>query len=255
MKRIALVTGASGGMGADFTRLIAKEGKVDEVWAVARSKDKLEELARRAEGAAIVPIVADLATSSGLAAIRTKLEAEKPELSLLVLNAGFGQFGGFEAGAKEQILGMIDLNIRALTETAKDSLPYLAKGSGLILVASLAGFAPMGNLAVYSATKAFVLAFGVALSAELKERGIGVTILSPGPVATGFAEVASNGKGKSSFSRGAATSVSVVERCLKDRKKGRLYSYGRTSWRAGAILIKFLPRRLVARAAMGIMRD
>jgi uncharacterized protein len=254
VKRIALVTGASGGMGADFARLIAKEGKVDEVWAVARRRDKLEELARKAEGAAIVPIVADLATGPGLAAVRSRLEAEKPELALLVLNAGFGQFGSFEAGAKELSLGMIDLNIRALTETAKDSLPYLAKGSGLILVASLAGFAPMGNLAVYSATKAFVLAFGVSLSAELKARGIGVTILAPGPVATGFAEVASAGGG-SGFSRGAAKSVDVVERCLADRRKGRLYSYGRASWRAGAILIKFLPRRLVARSAMGLMRD
>lgn len=255
MKSIALVTGASSGMGADFARLIAKEGKVDEVWAVARRGDRLEALAEKnGGGAAIVPIVADLTTHQGLAAIRAKLEAEKPALSLLVLNAGFGQFGGFEAGAKEQGLGMIDLNVRALAETAKDSLPYLAKGSGLILVASLAGFAPMGNLAVYSATKAFVLAFGVALSVELKERGIGVTILSPGPVATGFAEVASAGGG-SGFSRGAAKSVDVVERCLKDRKRGRLYSYGRASWRIGAILVKFLPRRFVARATMGIMRD
>jgi short-subunit dehydrogenase len=255
VKSIALVTGASGGMGADFARLIAKEGKVDEVWAVARRGDRLEALAKQSGGGAvIVPIVADLTTALGLAAIRTKLEAEKPELSLLVLNAGFGQFGGFEAGAKEQSLGMIDLNVRALAETAKDSMPYLAKGSGLILVASLAGFAPMGNLAVYSATKAFVLAFGVALSAELKERGIGVTILSPGPVATGFAEVASAGGG-SGFSRGAAKSVDVVERCLEDRRRGRLYSYGRASWRAGAILVKFLPRRFVARATMGLMRD
>ncbi len=255
MKRIALVTGASGGMGADFARLIAKEGEVEEVWAVARRGDRLEALARGLEGGArIVPLVADLATPGGTAAIRAKLEAERPELSLLVLNAGYGSFGGFEAGSMEKSLGMIDLNVRALSETAKDALPYLARGSGIILVASLAGFAPMGNLAVYSATKAYVLAFGVALSVELKAKGIGVTILSPGQVATGFAEVASEGGG-SGFSRGAAASIDVVRRCLEDRRRGRLYSYGRSSWRAGAILVKLLPRRFVARATMGLMRD
>ena len=256
MKKIALVTGASSGMGAVFARLIAAENKVDEVWAVARRKDKLELLAKEApKGAPIVPLVADLTTEKGLGAIRAKLEAEKPELSLLVLDAGFGQFGSFEASSKEQSLGMIDLNVRALTETAKDALPYLPAGSGIILVASLAGFAPMGNLAVYSATKAYVLAFGIALSEELNARDIGVTILSPGAVATGFAEVASGGKGGSGFMKGAADSLSVVERCLADRKKGRLYSFGRVSWRIGSVLIKFLPRRFVAHATMALMRN
>lgn len=258
MKKIALVTGASSGMGADFARLIAAENKVDEVWAVARRKDKLELLAKEApKGAPIVPLVADLTTEKGLGAIRAKLEAEKPELSLLVLDAGFGQFGSFEASSKEQSLGMIDLNVRALTETAKDALPYLPAGSGIILVASLAGFAPMGNLAVYSATKAYVLAFGIALSEELNVRDIGVTILSPGAVATGFAEAAAGGSGKggSGVMKGAADSLSVVERCLADRKKGKLYSFGRASWRIGSVLIKFLPRRFVARATMALMRN
>jgi short-subunit dehydrogenase len=254
VKRIALVTGASSGLGADFARLIAAEGKVDEVWAVARRKDRLEELALGSGGGAkILPLVADLASEEGTAAIRARLEAEKPELSLLVLDAGFGQFGGFEASPKEKSLGMIDLNVRALTETAKDALPYLVKGSGIVLVASLAGFAPMGNFAVYSATKAYVLAFGVALEAELRPRGIGVTILSPGPVATGFAEVASNGRSATGM-RGAVRSLPVVERCLADRRRGRLYSYGRASWRAGAFFMKLLSRRFLARATMGIMR-
>jgi uncharacterized protein len=257
MKRIALVTGASSGMGADFARLIAAEGKVEEVWAVARRVDRLEALAKEAEGgAAVVPIVADLASAGGTAAIRSRLEREGPELSLLVLDAGFGEFGSFESSEKARSLGMIDLNVRALTETAKDALPYMVAGSGIILVASLAGFAPMGNLAVYSATKAYVLAFGVALSAELKAKGIGVTILSPGPVATGFAEVASkSGSASPAFARYSVRSRDVVARCLADRKRGRLYSFGRLSWRLGAASIKFLPRRFLARATMGIMRD
>jgi hypothetical protein len=250
-------------MGADFARKIAAEGQVDEVWAVARRKDKLDELAHGTKGApasnkgaAIRPIVADLATEAGQALVRAALEADKPELSLLVLNAGLGRFGSFEDSPKERSLGMIDLNIRALTATAKDALPYLVRGSGLILVASLAGFAPMGNFAVYSATKAYVLALGVSLSAELKDRGIRVTILSPGPVATEFAQVASpTGNGASRFDRGAAASGSVVDRCLRDHRRGRLYSYGRASWKALSLFLKLLPRRFSAGAAMGMTRD
>jgi short-subunit dehydrogenase len=259
MKKIAIVTGASSGMGADFVRQLARRGGLDELWIVARREERLLALAAELSSGRetgkivprIVPITADLA-SGGTAAIRSKLEEERPELRLLVLDAGFGRFATFEETDKDDSLGMIDLNVRALTETAKDALPHFGPGGGMILVSSLAGLGPMGNIAVYAATKAYVLSFGVALGVELEPRGIGVTVLCPGPVATEFDAVAT--KGGRGGMRGSVSSAAVVERCLRACNRGRRYAFGHWTWALAPAGLRLLSRRFLARSAMKIMR-
>ncbi|HTX74238.1 MAG TPA: SDR family NAD(P)-dependent oxidoreductase [Rectinemataceae bacterium] len=259
MKRIAIVTGASSGMGADFVRQLASRPDLDEIWAVARRSERLAALAAELRSpepdmrakARIVPIAADL-TKGGAERVRARLESEAPELRLLVLNAGAGRFATFEDSSREDSLGMIDLNIRALTEMAKDALPYLGTGAGMILVASLAGLGPMGNIAVYAATKAYVISFGVAIAEELRSRGIGVTILCPGPVRTEFDRVAS--KGRSEGMRGTVPAALVVRRCLRAFHRRRRFAFGHWTWALAPFALRLLSRRFLARSAMRIMR-
>jgi len=255
VKKVAIITGASSGLGADFARQLAARNGLDELWLVARREDRLVSLAARQAVASdhprLLPIVADL-TKNGADKIRARLESEKPELRLVVLDAGFGRFATFEDSDKEELLGMIDLNIRALTETAKDALPYLRPGSGLILVASLAGLGPMGNIAVYAATKAYVLSLGVALGEELRKRGIKVTVLCPGPVSTEFDTVAN--KGAKNTMRGTVPSDKVVERCLRAFDRGRRFAFGHWTWALAPFGLRLVSRGFLARAAMKIMR-
>lgn len=244
-KNIALITGASAGLGREFARQIDVEYELDEIWLVARREDKLQELAAELSRAKGVPVVADLVDASGCGVVRAKLEAEHPCVKLFVNNAGFGRYGRFGDVAKEPQLEMIDLNCRTLTELSYDVLPYLGTGSSIVQVASLAGFVPIANHAVYAATKAYVLSFSAALAAELEEQGIRVHALCPGPVATEFANVASEGKRQRM--KGAQEAPDVVAGCLRDLERGKWFSLLTWRWRATALATRFLSRRWLAR--------
>jgi short-subunit dehydrogenase len=251
VKKIAIVTGASSGLGAEFARLLSQDPGLDEVWGLARRRDNLDRLAAASKGERIRPLAADLASAEGVESLRSLLERERPEIRVLVLNAGRGSYGPFSDTAKDDILGMIDINVRSLTEIAKDALSYMAEGSGMILVASLAGMGPLGGRAVYAATKAYVLSLGVALAAELRPRGIRVTTLCPGPVATEFAAVASGGR--VGPQAGSASPARIVRRCLADFAGGKVLSYGRLRWRLTATLMRFAGRFATARFTLKFM--
>lgn len=189
-QRIALITGASGGIGYELAKLFAQ----DQVGLalVARNGDKLATIAQelRSLGAPRVEvIVADLADARAVPPLLRDLEARRLEVDVLVNNAGYGLSGSFATTDEPTELGMIQLNIGALTALTKGVLRgMLARGRGRILnVASTAGFQPGPFAAVYSATKAYVLSFSEALAEELAGTGITVTTLCPGPTATGFA--------------------------------------------------------------------
>lgn len=188
----ALITGASGGIGYELAKLFARD-RVGLV-LVARSGDKLASQAQelRSLGSPRVEvIVADLARADAVPALLQELSSRRPEIEIdvLVNNAGHGQSGSFATTDQATELGMIQLNVAALTALTKGMLPgMLARGRGRILnVASTAGFQPGPFAAVYSATKAFVLSFSEALAEELAGTGVTVTTLAPGPTATGFA--------------------------------------------------------------------
>ena len=252
MRKITVITGASSGMGAEFARQIA--GHEDgEIWLIARSKEKLDALKAEIEGqqasANIKVVPMNLAGKEGVTLFKTFLATEKIsggfEIDMLVNNAGFGTYGEFANTPLEKELEMIDLNCTALTGICGAVLPYMHKDSSIINVASLAAFLPLGNFAVYAATKAYVLSFSVALAAELKDRGIKVSALCPGSVSTDFANVASNGARKEVL--GGKDPVAVVAHCLKKARKGKRIILWAKKWKFTAFMSHFIGRYLCAR--------
>ncbi len=189
MRPITLITGASAGLGAEFARACVRRG--EEVVLVARRRDRLEALAAEFEGQAHV-LAADLADPGAPARLIADVERLGLQVGTLINNAGFGLNGRFATLPLERQVEMIDLNVRALTELTARVLPQMrARRAGAILnTASTAAFQSGPGMAVYFATKAFVLSFSEALHQELKGSGIRVSALCPGPVATEFAQVA-----------------------------------------------------------------
>ena len=168
MKKIAVITGASSGMGYDFALMLNDFFKVDELWLLARRKNKLAdlkaEIEKRKNAPAVRPVPMDIAGKTGVSRFSSMLETEKREhgdfsVAVLVNNAGFGTYGTFEETELERQLDMIDVNCTALTGFCGAALPFMTCGSVIINTASLASFMPLGNFAVYGATKAFVLSF------------------------------------------------------------------------------------------------
>lgn len=270
MKRIAIVTGASSGMGVCFARQLASEAfclkkserLIDEIWLIARRKDKLEETAQKIKDDAkeskkenlwpqVRCLPLDLNGKEGALCFKQILNEEKNscgkesfEISVLVNNAGFGTYGEFSNTDTLREMEMIDVDCTSLTGLTGFSLPYMKKGARIINTASLASFMPLGNFAVYGACKAYVLSFSVALAAELKEKGISVTSLCPGPVSTEFADVASKGARKEV--KGGLDPEKTVAHCIRASRKGKLYSMYAFKWRFKAWASPLVPRYLGA---------
>ncbi|MGE0237361.1 MAG: SDR family NAD(P)-dependent oxidoreductase [Parvibaculaceae bacterium] len=184
-----LITGASGGIGEAFAHVAAGDGH--PLILVARSEAELHRVRGVVIARYAVPvtvIVLDLSKTGAGETLANELAARKLEPEILINNAGYGLIGKAAEIAREDQLQMIDLNVRALTDLTLRFLPgMIARGSGgIINVASTAGFMPGPNMAVYFATKAFVLSFTDALHEETKGTGVTFTTLSPGPVDTGF---------------------------------------------------------------------
>ena len=250
MKNIIVVTGASSGLGVCFAKQLACE-KPDELWIVARRKSRLEEvkLAIEKENSIFVKILPiDISGSEGARRLNSFLEEEKKQgdfrISVLVNNAGFGTYGEFADTDVSREMEMVDLNCTSLTGITGFALPYMDRGSRIINTASLASFLPLGNFAVYGASKSFVLSFSVALAAEVKSRGISVTALCPGPVSTEFANVASKGARKNV--RHGLSPEKTVEHAIKCSRKGRLYSMKFFKWKIQAWFSPFVDRYLGA---------
>ena len=196
--KIALVTGASGGMGREIARLLAKNKDVDELWLVARREDRLRDLAAELMIRVKTKIfVLDLTDPHAAMIIKRALRSARARISWLVCAAGFGQIGCFECIPYYEQMAMIDLNCRALTAITHVALPYMRKKGHIVLFSSAAAFLPQPEFAVYAATKSYVLSFARALARELKPKQIAVTAVCPGPVQTEFFDVAEKtGKAK-----------------------------------------------------------
>lgn len=193
VRPVALITGASGGIGLELARLCAKGGH--DLILVARNQAKLEEIAKYLSGMyqiRVELIVADLADAETPAAIVDTAATRGLVVDVLINNAGFGDWGLFGRADLERQLAMIQVNVTALTELTRRFLPgMISRRKGRIMnVASTAGFTPGPLMAVYYATKAYVLSFSEAIANELSGTGITVTALCPGPTLTGFAGTA-----------------------------------------------------------------
>ncbi len=189
---IAVVTGASSGLGREFVKQIAEKYKtIDEIWVLARRTDRLTALKNNIKNVTILPITCDVTDKEQLGEYKQLLEQKKPSIRVLVNAAGYGMIGHFEDISEKDNCGMCDVNVTGLTEITHISLPYMSEGrSNIINLASSAAFAPQPSFAVYAATKAYVKSFSTALGRELAYRGISVTAVCPGPVKTEFFEIA-----------------------------------------------------------------
>ena len=185
MKKIAIVTGASSGMGREFVLQLSQYVSVDEIWVIARRAQALESL--KAEVSVPVrPIALDQCKEESFSAFADLLAAEKPDVKLLVNAAGFGKFGTAVNIPVEEDCRMIDLNCKALVMMTRIVLPYMHAGSHILQLDSLSAFQPVPYITTYGATKAFVLSYSRAMNRELKKDGIRMMAMNPGWVKTEF---------------------------------------------------------------------
>ena len=249
MKKVTLITGASAGLGVEFARQLSGRGQ--RLVLVARRKDRLDTLAKELGNARAVAI--DLSKSGAAAKLLADLKAAGEEVDTLINNAGFGLIGRFaELDAKRE-RQMIDLNVGTLTDLCRAVAPAMIKrkGGAILNVASTAAFQPGPNMAVYFATKAYVLSFTEALHEELKPHGVRVSALCPGPTRTEFGEVAGFG-GNGLFDRVAMESAEVVAAGLNGLDRNRAVVVTGFANKIGALSTRFAPRSVVRRIAGAI---
>jgi short-subunit dehydrogenase len=252
---LALITGASAGIGEGFAQRLAKDGY--DLILVARRRDRLDALAAELSSkhnAKCEVIEADLSTDPGVSAIEERLR--RGDMAMLINNAGFGTFGEYAKLPLARELEELDLNVRALMRLSHAALgPMTERKSGAIInVASAAAFQPIPYNATYAATKAFVLHFSEALHEESRQQGVVVTALCPGPVKTEFQEV--SGLDQSSIPSFAWETVeSVVNSALAAVRAHRAIAIPGAVNKMTSASSRLAPRFLVRRIAGSMFRD
>jgi short-subunit dehydrogenase len=242
--KIAVVTGASSGIGREFARQISQRyGKMDELWIIARRKERLSELEK--ELRLDVRIFAmDLTNPEDMKQFKEHLEEVKPDIKLLVNCAGYGKVGSFEELDLDEQCGIIDINCKALTMFTGVCLPYISTHSRIINVASAAAFCPQPRFNVYAASKSYVLSFSRALNCELKDRKITVTAVCPGPVDTEFFDIA--GDNNNEFKKKMRVPLDkVVDKAIRDAALGNELSVYGTMMKTAELGSKIVPHKLL----------
>ena len=241
--KIAVITGASSGMGREFVYALDKDEKFDELWVIARRESRLLELQDKCR-ARVRPIVLDLLDRASFDVYKALLEEEQPEIAVLVNAAGFGLFGTFTEMDMNKQLDIIDLNSRALTAMCYMSLPYMSRGSRIYNMGSMSSWQPVPYINVYGASKAYVLSFSRALGVEVKDRGIKVMAVCPGWITTEFFDHAIHDDTIKYFNR-YYPPEQVIEKALKDMRKGKSASVLGFPERVQVQLVKHLPTSFV----------
>lgn len=187
--KIAIVTGASSGLGREIVRQMeAVFPEIEQYWLIARRQNQLKELAASLPEGRAECLPLDLCDPMSFITLQEKLAAEHPEVALLVNNAGCGYLGSIGEVETSTQTRMIDLNLRALTAVTNITVPFMAPGSRILNVSSIAAFCPTPRMTVYSASKSYVSAFTIGLAEELKPKGITATAVCPAPMQTEFLE-------------------------------------------------------------------
>jgi hypothetical protein len=250
-RKTALITGASFGIGLEFSRIFAREGY--NLVLVARSADKLRQLAselEKAHGTRSLMLATDLSEPGAPAYVLDQTTRADIQVDVLVNNAGFGQYGLFAENDLEECLRQIQLNVTTLTHLTRLYLPAMIarKSGGILNVASTAAFQPGPLMAVYFATKAYVLHFSEALANELDGTGVSVTCLCPGPTATEFHKRA-NATGMRLLKFGSMDARTVAEDGYRGLVAGKpVVISGFKNWLV-AQSVRFSPRRMVTAIA------
>ena len=256
--RTALITGASSGIGEVFAHALARQGL--DLILVARSEDKLRALAKQlAElySRRVEVVTADLVQAGAAQKVKTAVDGLSMSVDLLINNAGFGTVGAFHKQEPERERQEILLNAAAVVDMTHAFLPGMLerKQGGIINVASAAAFQPLPFMAVYAATKAFVLSFSHALRGETRGKGIKVTALCPGPVDTPFFEATGSENLRSTVPKGVMLSADrVVSDCLKAFKAGKAVCVPGAATKLMAAAGHLTPRGMLGRITAKAMK-
>ena len=245
--KTAIITGASAGLGLEYVRQMEEHfPDVEQVWLIARNGEKLRQAAaelKRAQGK-VLPL--DLCAPEGLEKLAEELEREQPDVTLRVNNAGSGTLGNIGETPWTDQTRMVDLNVRALTGVSALAVPYMRRGGHIINVSSISSFCPNPRMTVYSASKAYVSAFSRGLGEELKNRGIVVTAVCSGPMATEFLDKANITGNSKTFDRlPYCDPASVVRGSYAAAKRGRAVHTPRAFYKFYRVVAKLLPQRLM----------
>lgn len=251
---VAIITGASSGIGAEFAKGYA--GRADELWLVARRRERMVELGESL-GVKYRVITADLCTSEGIDSLRHTLESEKPKVKYLVNAAGFGDFGAFDEISENKVEMMIDLNVKALVLITHMTIPYMERGGRIIQLGSGSCFTPLPYFNVYSSGKVFVLHYTKSLNFEIKKYGLRATCFCPGWVHTEFLGKAT---AKDNITRPRDDAMKpllkcdkVVRGCIKAADRGRAMYV--TNWytKLQHLLFKILPDPILTHLWLGML--
>ena len=241
--KIAVITGASAGIGREFVRAVDREESFDEIWVVARRRERLEALAQECRNT-IRPVVLDLSDLGSIDAYAALLEKEQPEIALLINAAGCGVFGPFAEKDLKKQLSSASLNALALTAMCHVSLPYMHEGSRIVNMGSNSAWQPVPYQTVYGASKSYVLNFSRSLWRELRPRGIHVMCVCPGWIKTEFQAAAQHDEYIRYVDRWYGPDE-VAAQAMKDLKKKKLVSILGHPVRRQVRLVKFLPVKLI----------
>jgi short-subunit dehydrogenase len=253
MSRTALVTGASSGIGLELAKRFAADGF--DVVLVARSEDALRGLAREIEGqhgvaAHVVPT--DLAGADAPTRLVAELRSRGVSVDALVNSAGFNQYGAFAESDERRMLDLLHVNVVALTHLTRLLVPGMVqrRWGRVVHIASNAAFQPGPLMAVYYASKAYVLSLSIALGEELRGTGVTVTALCPGPTATGFQAAAAMEDSKLVAGKALTSAAEVADWGYAVITRGKPFAVQGARWRSVAFATRFLPRTTAARIAM-----
>ena len=249
---LAIITGASSGIGQEFARRIKETGYADGFLLIARREEKLKGLAAElGENAEI--LTADLATSEGIERVRAYLEEHRPEVRYLINAAGYGVFGDYTEVSERDTVGMIDLNVKATVLLSHMVIPYMTRGANLLEVGSASVFTPLPGFNVYASSKAFVYHYAQALAYEVKERGIAVTVFCPGWVKTEFFDRAENEKSAGPKSKKPMLTVEYAVACaMRAMKKRKILCTCNWFTKMQHLFSKILPNRLLIAMWLGM---
>lgn len=241
--KIAVITGASSGIGREFVRMVDKKYDLDEIWVIARREERLRALSSEIK-TKTRPVPLDLTDPESYEKYKKLLEAEKPHIAVLVNAAGYGYFGEFAERSLEGQLAMIDCNDKALTALSYLSVPYMKSGSEIYNIASTSSFQPVPYISVYGATKSYVLSFSRAINRELSPRGIHVMAVCPHWTKTEFFNTAVTDD-TIKYYNFYNEADKVAETAYKNMKRGRDVSLCGFRIKFQRMIVKFLPHKIV----------
>lgn len=251
MKEIIMITGASSGMGREFAMQIEKKYQVDEIWVIARRKERLENLKERLQTKVRI-FALDLTQKESFEIIQEALFQEKPRVKALINYSGYGKLDHYENMSIEVIENMMNLNMLAVVKMVNSVLPYMHKKSSIVNLSSCSGYMPIPYLNIYASTKAFVLSYSRALNEELKYRQIHVLAICPYWVETEFFDRAVVKDKKPVVIRFGKVykAKDVIKKAIKDMESSKDVSLYGTINRIQILGMKVLPHRLVKKIWM-----